>query len=49
MREIELAAELLKQTLPHLKKRVRYNPDPELVTLVKLIESYLEVKNENIQ
>jgi len=49
MREIALAAELLKQTLPHLKKRAVYNPDPELVTLVKSIESYLEVKNENIQ
>jgi len=49
MREIALAAALLEQTLPHLRKRALFNPEPELVKLVKSIEAYLEVKNENVQ
>jgi len=49
MRELELAAALLAETLPHLRKRALFNPEPSLVKLVKTIESYLEVKIENVQ
>ena len=49
MRELTLAATLLEQALPHLKKRALFNPEPNLVSLVKSIEAYLEVKNENVQ
>jgi hypothetical protein len=48
MREIELAATLLAEALPHLEKRAKFNPEPSLVNLVKSIKNFVELKNENV-
>jgi hypothetical protein len=48
MRELELTAELLSNSLPYLRKRAMYNPEPGLVELIKSIETYLELRNHAV-
>jgi hypothetical protein len=48
MRELELTAQLLEQSLPYLKKRAMYNPEPSLLELIKSIEAYMELRNTTV-